>query len=67
MKIRELLKCVQDFCVITICYATNGHRMFQGTKDEVPTHLLEYYITLIIPNVDKLYIEAHENAKFMEE
>jgi len=68
MKIKSLLKCVEDFVVITICYATNGHRLFRGTKNEgIPEWLLEYYITLLIPGNDKLYIEAHENSHFMDE
>ena len=69
MQLKDLLKVIQkEFVVITIAYATTGHRLFKGSCKELENdYLLNFYVTLLIPGIDKLYIEVHENKNFLED
>lgn len=69
MKIQllALLKVLAPYTLITICYASNGHRLYEGAIDQVPEHLFNYYVTFISHNTYKMYIEVHELDSFIEE
>ena len=51
---------------ITICYGRNGHRLYKGPTNDIPKHLLEYYVGLIIKNkkLDNTYVEVTEDKEF---
>ncbi len=69
MKVRRFIPLVDKDTIVTICYAGNGHRLYQGLLSEIPeklNHIKDYYVTYIIPSGYKLYIEAHESDTFAE-
>ena len=67
MKLKDLVKVLDNTYDITICYATNGKRLFKGSIKDIPENLLNYFITLILPAYVKYYVEVHESSSFMEE
>ena len=66
MKLKKLIYLIEKGTIVTLCYAGNGHRLYQGEVENIPTHLLNYYIVLLLPSGTKLYIEIHESDIFAE-
>ena len=66
IQLSTLLKIMDNTYDVTICYASNGHRLYKGHISEIPTHLLLYYVTLLLPGVNGYYIEVHEMSSFLE-
>ena len=68
MKIQllALLKVLAPYTIVTICYAGNGHRLYEGGIDEVPEHLFKYFVTYVSHNMYKMYIEVHELDSFID-
>ena len=66
MKVRKVKDMTFRYGEITICYATNGHRLYQGPVSNIPEHLLEYYCGYRINNKYRKshYIEVTEDEKF---
>jgi len=67
--VEDLLKTIKDSSIedITICYATNGRLMFEGTVKELIDidKLHKYYVYYLGANkAHHLYIEVHENKDF---
>ena len=54
---------------VTICYGRNGHLLYEGSKDKIPAHILDYYTAYWIKNTirDNTYIEVTEDKKWWEE
>ena len=48
---------------VTICYAINGHHLYDGPIDKIPEHILNYYCGYkIVNSVRKYtYIEVTED------
>lgn len=66
MTVKDLLY-VLDCSLITICYAGFGERIYKGpVTGNIPQYVLNYYVTLIIPHLDSVYIEVHENSAFLD-
>lgn len=72
MKIQllALLKVLAPYTIITICYAGNGHRLYEGGIDEVPEHLFKYFVTYVsltnLNDLYQMYIEVHELDSFAD-
>lgn len=51
---------------VTICYARNGHRLYEGLITNIPEHLLNYYCGFKIYNKYRAntYIEVTEDEKW---
>ena len=64
--VKSLLK-VLDCDEIRICYAGFGQSIYRGPLENVPTYVLKYFVTLIIPNNNYLYIEVTEIATFLDD
>ena len=62
-KIRDL-KFTTSYVMIS--YARNGHLLYEGTVEEIPNYLLDYYIDYLSINKyrDKTYIECVEDTKW---
>lgn len=41
---------------VTICYARNGRRLYDGLVSDIPSHLLKYYVS------DKIYNKVRKNT-----
>ena len=54
--------------IVTICYARNGHRLYKGDVDNIPSYLLNYYIFLKIINKinNSTYLEVVEDKKWFD-
>lgn len=66
MQIKDLLS-VLDCSTVTICYAGFGERIYKGPiNDNIPSYVLNYFVTVIIPKNDSAYIEVHENMAFLD-
>lgn len=46
-----------------ICYARNGHRLYEGATSNIPEHLLNYYTGYVIYNkvTKNTYLEVTED------
>lgn len=66
----EKLRRIRDLKITTsyvmISYTRNGHLLYEGVVEEIPTHLLDYYVDYLSVNkhMDKTYIECVEDAKW---
>lgn len=71
MTVKQLLT-VLECDSITICYAGFGQRIYKGTvidliKNPKCSYVLNYFVTLVIPHDNHIYIEVHENKNFLED
>lgn len=66
----EKLRRIRDLKITTsyvmISYARNGHLLYEGVVEEIPAHLLDYYVDYLSVNkyADKTYIECVEDTKW---
>ena len=69
MTTRQLLKVLEANVTAIICWASTGQELYRGNPliTKVPEHILNYYVTLLIPHTDRVYIEVYDNPKFMGE
>ena len=67
IKLKQFLNFLDCTDEVTLCYASNGRRLYKGPLDTIPEHLLEYYVTLAIPKTGSMYLEIHERESFREE
>lgn len=53
---------------VKICYARNGHLLFEGVVEDIPAYLLEYYVDYISVNKyrDNTYIEVVEDIGWFD-
>ena len=61
-KLRKLKELEIKTSYVKICYARNGHLLYEGDVENIPTHLLEYYVDYVSVNRyrDTTYIEVVE-------
>lgn len=64
--VENLLK-VLDCEEIRICYASFGQPIYRGPLNKVPNYVLKWFVTLVIPNNNYLYIEVTEIATFLDD
>jgi len=66
MKVKKVKNIKFRYSEVTICYARNGHRLYQGPVSDIPEHLLEYYCGYKIDNKIRKshYIEVTEDEKY---
>lgn len=66
--VRKLKEVEITTSYVKICYARNGHLLYEGFVEEIPTHLLEYYVDYISVNAyrDTTYFEVVEDTKWFD-
>ena len=47
---------------VVICYARNGHRLYEGNRKDIPEELKQYYVYQKINNDRYSYIEIIEDT-----
>ena len=51
---------------VRICYARNGHRLWEGMKKDIPEEFKDYYVFTKINNPRYTYIEIVEDTIWFE-
>lgn len=67
MKLKELIKRIEESTEVTIGWATTSQCVYKGNVTNILPYMLEYYVTLIMPSrPNTLYIQVYD-TKFIED
>ena len=50
---------------VTVCYARNGHRLYEGPVSLAPDHIKDYYIVFTLVRKQKIYVEVVEDKEWL--